>query len=130
MIPLDVPSDGLLEACRPVRLIMDRIGDKWSVLAVMALRNGPRRFNEVRRAVGAISQRMLTLTLRGMERDGLLTRTVYDAKPLRVEYELTALGQSLVEPVAALGRWAIEHEADVVTAQLRYDATSGNSQAA
>lgn len=118
MLPQD---NGLLETCRPVRQILARVGDKWSVLIVMALRDGPRRFNEVKRAIGTISQRMLTLTLRGMERDGLVRRTVFPTIPPRVEYELTELGHSLRAPVEQLGHWAIEHELRVVEAQRHFD---------
>ena len=87
----------MLDACQPVRLILSRIGDKWSVLIVMALCGGPRRFNELKRSIDGISQRMLTLTLRSMERDGLITREVFPTTPPRVEYALTALGQSLYD---------------------------------
>lgn len=88
----------------------------------MKLKDGPLRFNELRRVVGGISQRMLTLTLRGLERDGLITRSVYPTIPPRVEYELTPLGQSLSKPVAALGAWALEHRAEIETAKRRFDA--------
>lgn len=115
-------DDDLLGGCKAVRPILVRIGDKWSVLIVMALRAGPRRFNQIRRDIGSISQRMLTLTLRGMERDGLVSRTVYPTTPPRVEYALTELGHSLRAPVEALGAWAIANEAEIVSAQTRYDA--------
>ena len=111
----------LLETCRPVRQILARVGDKWSVLIVMALRDGPRRFNEMKRAIGTISQRMLTLTLRSMERDGLVRRTVFPTKPPRVDYELTALGRSLYEPIERLGRWAIDNETEIARAQETFD---------
>jgi DNA-binding HxlR family transcriptional regulator len=110
---------GLAESCQPVRAILSRVGDKWSVLIVIALRDGPKRFNELKRAANTISQRMLTLTLRGMERDGFIKRTV---TPTNVDYELTALGHSLREPVEALGRWAFEHQAEIKRAQARFDA--------
>lgn len=113
---------GLLDMCRPVRQILARVGDKWSVMIVMALRDGPRRFNEIKRAIGTISQRMLTLTLKGMERDGLVKRTVTPTKPPRVDYELTELGHSLRRPVEDLGRWAIENESRVAQAQAVFDA--------
>ena len=112
----------MLDACRPVRLILSRIGDKWSVLIVMALCGGPRRFNELKRSIDGISQRMLTLTLRSMERDGLITREVFPTTPPRVEYALTALGQSLYAPIEALGQWAIANEARITEAQARFDA--------
>ncbi len=123
MIPSQ-PDRTLLNNCDAVRPILVRIGDKWSVLIVMALRDGPRRFNQIRRDIGSISQRMLTLTLRGMERDGLVSRKVYPTTPPRVEYALTDLGQSLRAPVEALGTWAVAHEARILAAQARYDAES------
>jgi DNA-binding HxlR family transcriptional regulator len=113
--------NGLLESCRPARAILSRVGDKWSVLVVLALRDGGLRFNEIKRVVGAISQRMLTLTLRGLERDGLITRTVTPTQPPRVDYALTPLGQSLRGPIEALGRWAFEHQAQIEAAQVTFD---------
>ena len=89
---LVVPDD-----CRAVCEVLARVGDKWTVLVVSALGDGPKRFNELRRALGSISQRMLTLTLRGLERDGLVTRTVFPVIPPRVDYDLTKLGRSLLE---------------------------------
>lgn len=123
MIP-DMQDDRppMLDACRPVRLILSRIGDKWSVLIVMALCGGPRRFNELKRAIDGISQRMLTLTLRSMERDGLITRQVFPTTPPRVEYALTDLGRSLRAPIEALGQWAVDNEAAITRAQTRFDA--------
>lgn len=114
-------NTNLLDTCRPVRQILARVGDKWSVLIVMALRDGPRRFNEIKRAIGTISQRMLTLTLKGMERDGLVRRTVLPTKPPRVDYELTELGHSLREPVERLGHWAIDNEVHIAHAQKLFD---------
>jgi DNA-binding HxlR family transcriptional regulator len=111
----------LLDTCRPVRRILARVGDKWSVLIVMALCDGPRRFNEVKRAIGTISQRMLTLTLRSMERDGLVRRTVLPTNPPRVDYELTELGHSLRGPIERLGEWAIDNEAEITRAQMDFD---------
>jgi DNA-binding HxlR family transcriptional regulator len=108
-------------ACPAVSAILSRIGDKWSVLVVMQLGEGPRRFNEIKRLVGGISQRMLTLTLRGLERDGLVRREVFHAIPPKVEYSLTDLGRSLREPVFALGRWALEHRERIHAAQQRFD---------
>jgi len=101
--------------------VLARIGDKWSVQIVRILGNGPRRFNEIKRIVDGISQRMLTLTLRGLERDGLVSRTVFPTIPPRVDYELTDLGRSLWEPVQALGQWAFEHSADIARAQAAFD---------
>src|SRR5882724_9947351 len=113
---LHVPED-----CRAVSEVLDRIGDKWSVLVVAMLGEGPKRFNELRRAIASISQRMLTLTLRGLERDGLVTRTVFPTIPPRVDYELTALGRALWKPVEALGKWASDHQAEIESARTRFD---------
>src|SRR6202167_568472 len=99
----------LPSACRAGSDVLARIGDKWSVLVVSSLGAGPLRFNELRRAIGGISQRMLTLTLRGLERDGLLTRTAFPTIPPRVDYALTPLGRDLLNPVSALGAWAIRN---------------------
>ena len=107
--------------CRAVSAVLSRVGDKWSVLIVMMLGDGPKRFNEIKRMVGGISQRMLTLSLRGMERDGLVTRTVYPTIPPRVDYELTELGRSLQEPVAALGQWALKHQKTIAAARETFD---------
>ena len=115
----------LVESCKPVKAVMSRVGDKWSMLIVIALRDGPLRFNAIKRATGEISQRMLTLTLRSMERDGFLSRTVTPTTPPRVDYELTALGHSLREPVEALGRWAFEHQDHIKSAQAAFDARTG-----
>ncbi len=110
------------DACPAVREVLNRVGDKWSVLIVGLLGPGPKRFSELRRAVEGISQRMLTLTLRGLERDGLITRTVEPSIPPKVEYELTKLGRTLLVPVDALARWAIDHRTMIHTAQQKYDA--------
>ncbi len=107
--------------CRKVGQVLARVGDKWSVLVVMLLKDGPRRFNEIKRMVGGISQRMLTLTLKGLERDGMVTRTVFPTIPPRVDYELTDLGRSLSEPVMALGTWAQAHMEEIDTARARFD---------
>src|SRR5580692_6928599 len=107
--------------CRAVSDVLARIGDKWSVLLVSQLGNGPKRFNELRRAVGGISQRMLTLTLRGLERDGLVTRTVFPTIPPRVDYALTALGRDLLQPVSALGEWATRNQAKIARARERFE---------
>jgi DNA-binding HxlR family transcriptional regulator len=107
--------------CRAVSDVLSRIGDKWTVLVVGSLGDGPMRFNALRRALGSISQRMLTLTLRGLERDGLVTRTVTPSIPPRVDYELTALGHSLLEPVSALGLWARQRQPEIASARQRYD---------
>ena len=101
--------------------MLARVGDKWSVFVIMLLGGGPRRFNEIKRMVGGISQRMLTLTLRGLERDGLVTRTVFPTIPPRVDYELTDLGRGLAKPVVALGEWAMEHQAEIEAARAQFD---------
>lgn len=108
--------------CRRVTPVLNRVGDKWSMQVVMNLSDGQKRFTELKRALDGVSQRMLTLTLRGLERDGLINRYVTPSIPPRVDYELTELGQSLREPVLALGQWAIEHVDCIFAAQNRYDA--------
>ena len=113
---LHVPED-----CRAVSEVLSRVGDKWTVMVVGLLSDGPMRFNELRRTIGGISQRMLTLTLRGLERDGLVTRTVFPTVPPRVDYELTKLGRSLLEPVSGIGLWARQNRAAIQEARLRFD---------
>jgi DNA-binding HxlR family transcriptional regulator len=107
--------------CRAVSSVLARVGDKWSVLIIVRLGDGPKRFNEIKRMVGGISQRMLTLTLRGLERDGLVTRTVYPTIPPRVDYELTTLGSSLWEAVQPLGQWAQGHVGHIHRARDKFD---------
>jgi DNA-binding HxlR family transcriptional regulator len=108
--------------CRAVSDVLSRIGDKWTVLVVNLMGKGPKRFNEMKREVGGISQRMLTLTLRGLERDGLVTRSVYPTVPPRVEYALTDLGRSLLAPVRELGTWALSNHTRIEEARARFDA--------
>ncbi|HXF54744.1 MAG TPA: helix-turn-helix domain-containing protein [Hyphomicrobiaceae bacterium] len=120
----------LPEECRAVSEVLARVGDKWSVLVVVTLGEGPKRFNELKRALGSISQRMLTLTLRGLERDGLITRTVYPTIPPRVDYALTRLGRSLLEPVSRLGDWARANRPAIEAARRRYDAQRSAQPAA
>src|SRR5436305_1359193 len=110
------------EDCRAVSGVLARVGEKWTVLVVGTLGDGPKRFNELRRALGSISQRMLTLTLRALERDGLVTRTVFPTIPPRVDYALTRLGRSLLEPVSALGLWARQNRSSIADARRRFDA--------
>lgn len=112
--------------CHTVTEILSRVGDKWSVQVVVQLGEGPKRFNELRRIVTGISQRMLTLTLRGLERDGLVTRTVYPTIPPRVEYQLTGLGCSLLNTVRGLGAWAIENRDEILEARRRFDGQGSN----
>ena len=110
------------EDCRAVSDILQRVGDKWTVLVVGKLGEGQMRFIELRTAVGGISQKMLTTTLRGLERDGFVTRTVFPTIPPRVDYELTDLGYELLEPVNRLGEWARKNTARVNAARARFDA--------
>jgi len=107
--------------CRAIGDVLARVGDKWSILVVSRLGRGAVRFNELRRSIGGISQRMLTLTLRGLERDGLVTRTVFPTIPPRVDYALTPLGRDLLNPVAALGAWAIRNQAKIARAREQFD---------
>jgi len=103
------------------RRILDRIGDRWTVLVIGVLGDGDARFSELRRRVDGVSQKMLTQTLRGLERDGLVRRTVYPEVPVRVVYALTDAGRTLLEPLHALQQWSIEHLSDVSAAQNAYD---------
>jgi DNA-binding HxlR family transcriptional regulator len=114
----DVPH----ETCPAIREILNRVGDKWSVLIVAHLRNGPRRFSELRRSIDGISQRMLTLTLKGLERDGLVTRSVEPSIPPRVDYELTKLGRTILKPILGLALWAEGHRDMIREARHQYDA--------
>lgn len=104
--------DPYQEGC-PTRRVLDRIGDRWTVLVVGSLSAGPQRFTAIRRQVAGISQKMLTQTLRGLEADGLVTRTVFAEVPPRVEYELTPAGLTLREPLKALEQWSIDHFGDI-----------------
>jgi DNA-binding HxlR family transcriptional regulator len=107
--------------CRAVSDVLARVGNKWSVLIVTRLGGGPLRFNELRRSIGGISQRMLTLTLRGLERDGLITRTVLPTVPPRVEYALTPLGRDLLQPVSGLSDWALRNQSKIARARDQFD---------
>lgn len=111
----------------PSRRLLDRIGDRWAVLIVNALDPGPQRFTSLAAAVGGISQKMLTQNLRALERDGFVTRTVYPEIPPRVEYELTVLGRSLLEPLRALEHWALANMDAVWANQQAYDASSSRA---
>jgi DNA-binding HxlR family transcriptional regulator len=113
--------DHASEDCRALSSILARVGDKWTVLIVVLLGDGPKRFNEIRRMVGGISQRMLTFTLRGLERDGLVTRTVFPTTPQRVDYELTKLGSTLWEAVEPLSSWARAHVSQILASRQRFD---------
>ena len=109
--------------CR-VRTILERIGDKWAIYVVDRLGEGPRRFTELHRGIEGITGRMLTVTLRGLERDGIITRTVHAAVPPRVDYELTPLGLTLLDTIGQLVGWAIQHSGEIADARSDYDARS------
>lgn len=120
---MDVPA--LFDAesdCQGVREIVSRLGDKWTVQVVKALRDEPRRFNDIKRGVSGISQQMLTRTLRSLERDGAVERTVHPTTPPQVEYALTDLGHSLAESMRQLAIWALAHRTAIHHNRLRYDA--------
>jgi DNA-binding HxlR family transcriptional regulator len=108
----------------PVRNVLDRIGDKWSTLILVTLANGPHRFSAVQRAIPDISKRMLTQTFRDLERDGLIARAVFPTRPPSVEYRLTPLGETILEPLTVLVRWADRSHAAIKNARLAYDGTS------
>jgi DNA-binding HxlR family transcriptional regulator len=118
--------DPFAAAC-PSRQVLDRIGDRWTVLVVVSLADGPRRFGELDRQIDGVSQKMLTQTLRGLERDGLVTRTVYAQVPPRVEYELTHVGRTLIEPLSALTEWARTHMPGIEESRRRYDEQGAGS---
>ncbi|MEU8239035.1 helix-turn-helix domain-containing protein [Actinoplanes missouriensis] len=117
--------DPYTQGC-PSRDVLDQIGSKWAVLVMGELgRQGARRFTQLRRQLGGISEKMLTQTLRTLERDGLILRTVYPEAPIRVEYELTPLGQTLRGPLKALTEWSTQHIEEVVDARQKYDERTG-----
>src|SRR5258708_37374612 len=120
-VPALPPSPDAHADCRGVASVLARVGDKWSVFVIMMLFDGPKRFNEIKRLIDGISQRMLTLTLRGLERDGLVTRTVFPTIPPRVDYELTNLGRSLWKAVEPLGAWAHRHVKHITKARADFD---------
>ncbi|MFN3766122.1 MAG: winged helix-turn-helix transcriptional regulator [Aliihoeflea sp.] len=116
------------DTCRAVSGILSRVGDKWTVLVIETLGDGPHRFSELRRMLGSISQKMLTTTLRGLERDGFVTRTIYPTIPPRVDYELTPLGRDLLVPVRALGEWARDNRHKVEAARAAFDQASAEAE--
>ena len=116
--------------CRTISTLLSRIGDKWTVLVVQTLAEGSKRFNELRREIPSVSQRMLTLTLRNLERDGLVKRTVTPTIPPRVDYELTQLGQSLQKPICGLANWAMDNVGAIHDAQARFDSEHDQAAAA
>jgi DNA-binding HxlR family transcriptional regulator len=119
------PPHPLHQDCQKVSQILARIGEKWSMLVVMLLRDGPRRFNDIKRNTAGISQQMLTRTLRGLERDGIVTRRIFPTSPPQVEYSLTALGRSMSEPVSAFGEWVQAHLGEIDAARRRFDERDG-----
>ena len=108
--------------CQKVGQVLARVGDKWTVMVISELGEEPKRFNELRREIAGVSQRMLTLTLKNLERDGLVSRAVTPSVPPRVDYALTDLGRSMLVPVQALGQWAQAHILEMDAARDRYDA--------
>ena len=126
MFPGDIPEPPATPCeapqCPTLLEVLTRIGDKWSLCVIGRLYQGPMRFNMLKRSIGGVSQRMLTLTLRGLERDGLIQRTVYPTNPPSVEYQLTALGHTLIDPVKAIFDWADTHRMDIQQARVQFDA--------
>src|SRR6478752_3845706 len=128
---MSAPTTGYEVSCqgedasgRAIREVLDRVGDKWSLLVIGTLRSERLRFTELQRHIPGISQRMLTLTLRQLERDGLITRTVHAEVPPRVEYELTELGGTLIQIAIALGDWAIENRPRIEASRAAYDSAA------
>lgn len=121
-------EDDTWAECQALAQTLNKIGDKWTVMVIGALRYGPQRFNTLRRSVGGVSHRMLTLTLRSLERDGLVTRTIYPTIPPKVEYALTEIGDSLVVHLRAISSWEISYRAAIAHAQARFDALAKPSK--
>lgn len=119
-LPDPVPAEEY-ERC-PVTDVLRRVGDKWSILVIVLLGKRPYRFNELHRGIEGISQRMLTRTLRGLEADGLVHREVFPTNPPSVEYRLTPLGRTLLDPLSALAEWAVEHAGDIAASRSSYEA--------
>ncbi|WP_322099029.1 winged helix-turn-helix transcriptional regulator [Novosphingobium terrae] len=125
-LPATLPDHpGISAECRKMNGVLTIVGDKWTVMIVMVLIERPRRFNEMKRTIGGISQQMLTRTLKALERDGMVSRTVYPTVPPQVEYALTELGQSLSVPLRQLGGWAREHLEQIEGNRIRYDIAKG-----
>lgn len=120
LVEIDYAAEGA-ENCKALGQILDRIGDKWTIMVVGVLSHGPMRFNALQRAVPGVSHRMLTMTLRGLERDGLVERTSFPTIPPRVDYELTARGKSLQDPLKVLASWVRSQQAGIEASQRHYD---------
>jgi DNA-binding HxlR family transcriptional regulator len=123
--PSSEPEDDDHAECKAAGQVLDRIGDKWTVMVVGTLSKGPMRFNAMMRVIGGVSHRMLTLTLRALERDGLVKRTAYPTIPPKVEYELTVLGRSLTGPLKTLANWAQRNRPAMEAARARFDGDEG-----
>lgn len=121
-VPIPPPQPGTNPDCRKVNQFLSRMGDKWTILTIAMLAERPRRFNELKRLIGSISQQMLTRTLRQLERDGMVTRKVYPTIPPQVEYGLTPLGKSLARPVMQLGTWVVDHLSAIEAHRASHDA--------
>lgn len=117
-----VPPDYENSPCRVIAGVLDRIGDKWTVLVIRTLADGPLRYSEIRREITGISQRMLTLTLRGLEQDGLVKRTMFPTIPPRVDYELTELSQKLILVLEPVYKFALDHQQEMLDARARFAA--------
>ena len=115
----NLPETG---GCKRISELLSRVGDKWSVLVISYLGDGPLRFSELQRQVAPISQKMLTTTVRGLERDGFVTRTIYPTIPPRVDYELTDLGRDLLKPIRGLSEWALKNGDRVDAARAKFEA--------
>lgn len=124
-----VPDEETQTECKAMAQVLARVGDKWTVMVVGVLSGGPQRFNTILRTIGGVSHRMLTLTLRGLERDGLVTRTSYPTIPPKVEYELTELGRSLIAPLRALSVWGLDNLHAIEEARARFDARAESPEA-
>ncbi len=118
------------EPCRRISDILSRIGDKWSLLVIRQLGDGPQRFSQIKRSLGSISQKMLTATLRGLERDGFVTRTVFPTVPPRVDYELTTLGRDLLQPVTVMADWALKNAERIERSRKRFDEATAERDSA
>jgi DNA-binding HxlR family transcriptional regulator len=125
----DVRDEGCARGnCCALADILMRVGDKWTVMVVGVLSHGPRRYSEIAKRIGGISQRMLTLTLKGLERDGLVTRTMYPTIPPRVDYELTERGHTLIAPLSALRTWSAQNQQAIDASRREYDSHLKNGK--